>query len=121
MRRITQTLEILARTVSETETDRYGNPLVTYPRPGADWPVYGVAPRGQAGLSEPFEANRDPIMKGVQVFAPVDGPRPSPHDRVWLWEQEWSVVGDVAVWDLNPHFPVTRQRGVVVNLDRAEG
>lgn len=117
MRRITQSLTILRRT--EGEEDRYGNPILTWePEP---WPVYAVAPRGQAGLSEPFEANRDPIVRGLQVFAPVDGPRPRSHDRVVHADVEWQTVGDVAVWDLNPHFVTTRQRGVVVNLDRTEG
>lgn len=117
MRRITQTLTIQHRV--EGEPDRYGNPTETWVDEA--WPVYGVAPRGQAGLTEPFEANRDPIVKGVQVFAPIEGPRPAPHDRVVHAGLAWQTVGDVAVWDHNPHFPVTRQRGVVVNLDRAEG
>lgn len=117
MRRITQTLTILHRVTGEP--DRYGNPTESWV--SEVWPVYAVAPRGQAGLSEPFEENRDPIVKGIQVFSPVEGPRPAPHDRVVFNGVEWQMVGDVAVWDLNPHFPVTRQRGVVVNLDRAEG
>ena len=117
MRRITQTLMILHRT--EGPPDRYGNPALTWePEP---WPVYAVAPRGQAGLSEPFEANRDPIVKGIQVFAPADGPSPAPNDRVEHAGLTWSVVGDVARWDNNPHFVRTTQRGIVVNLDRMEG
>lgn len=117
MRRITQTLTILHRV--EGDPDRYGNPVIEWVP--EDWPVYAVGPRGQAGLSEPFEANRDPIVRGVQVFAPVDGPRPSPNDRVVHAGVEWSTVGDVAVWDSNPHFTRTTQRGIVVNLDRMEG
>ena len=78
MRRITQTLTILRRV--EGEPDRYGNPTLEWERMA--WPVYAVAPRGQAGLSEPFEANRDPIVKGLQVFAPADGPSPVANDRV---------------------------------------
>lgn len=117
MRRITQTLTIQHRV--EGVPDRYGNPTEAWVDEA--WPVYGVAPRGQAGLSEPFEANRDPIVKGVQVFAPIEGPRPAPHDRVVFGALVWQTVGDVAVWDHNPHFATTRQRGVVVNLDRAEG
>jgi len=117
MRRITQTLTILRR--AEGEPDRYGNPTLAWTP--EDWPVYAVAPRGQAGLSEPFEANRDPIVKGLQVFAPADGPRPRPHDRVEHGGAVWQTVGDVAVWDHNPHFARTTQRGVVVNLDRTEG
>ena len=117
MRRITQSLTIRRRIAGEP--DRYGNPTVTWSDEA--WPVYAVAPRGQAGLTEPFEANRDPIMKGVQVFAPVDGPRPAPHDEVAHAGLVWQTVGDVAVWDHNPHFARTSQRGVVVNLDRKEG
>lgn len=117
MRRITQTLTIRHRV--EGEPDRYGNPTLTWEDEA--WPVYGVAPRGQAGLSEPFEANRDPIIRGVQVFAPVEGPRPAPNDRVVHAGVEWNTVGDVGVWDHNPHFVRTTQRGIVVNLDRAEG
>lgn len=117
MRRITQTLTILRRT--EGEPDIYGNPVLTWT--AESWPVYAVAPRGQSGLSEPFEANRDPIYKGVQVFAPVDGPRPRPNDRVEHAGYEWETVGDTAVWDNNPHFSRTTQRGVVVSLDRTEG
>ena len=48
MRRITQTLMILRRV--EGEPDRYGNPVLVWER--TVWPVYAVAPRGQAGLSE---------------------------------------------------------------------
>lgn len=118
MRRITQTLGIKRRV--EGERDRYGNPVVSYADP-VEWPVYSVAPRGQAGLSEPFEANRDPILRGVTVHAPVDGPRPGPHDLVVLGGLDWDVVGDVGVWDDNPHVPATRHRGIVVNLDRTEG
>lgn len=118
MRRITQTLEIRRKVVGEP--DRYGNPG-TVGWVGEAWPVYAVAPRGQAGLSEPFEANRDPVVKGLQVFAPVEGPRPGPHDRVVHGGAEWTVTGDVGVWDHNPHFARTTQRGVVVNLDRSEG
>lgn len=117
MRRITQTLTIRRRV--EGAPDRYGNPTLTWE--SEPWPVYGVAPRGQSGLSEPFEANRDPIVKGLQVFAPVDGPRPVPHDLVLHTGVEWQTVGDVAVWDHNPHFSRTTQRGIVVNLDRTEG
>lgn len=117
MRRITQTLTILRRV--EGAPDRYGNPTLGWER--VAWPVYGVAPRGQAGLSEPFEANRDPIVKGLQVFAPADGPTPVANDRVEHAGVVWTVVGDVARWDNNPHFARTNQRGIVVNLDRMEG
>ena len=54
-------------------------------------------------------------------FAPVEGPRPRPNDRVVFDGVEWNTVGDVGVWDHNPHFARTTQRGIVVNLDRAEG
>lgn len=117
MRRITQTLTILHRV--EGEPDRYGNPTISWEP--EEWPVYAVAPRGQAGLSEPFEANRDPIVKGIQVYAPADGPRPFPNDRVLHGGFEWSTVGDVGRWDNNPHVITTTQRGLVVNLDRTEG
>lgn len=115
MRRITQTLTIRERV--EGEPDRYGNPTIAWSE--VAWPVYAVAPRSQT--SEPFEGNRDPIVKGVSVYAPVDGPRPSPNDRVVHAGLEWNTVGDVAEWDHNPHFAVTTQRGIVVNLDRTEG
>ena len=114
MRRITQTLTIRQRV--EGEPDRYGNPTLTWVDEA--WPVYGVSPRAP---SEPDEANRDAVYSGLQVFAPVDGPRPGPHDRVIHGGEEWQTVGDAGVWDNNPHFAVTRQRGVVVNLDRPEG
>lgn len=117
MRRITQTLTIRHRV--EGPPDRYGNPTLTWVDEA--WPVYAVAPRGQGGLSEPFEANRDPIVKGLSVYAPIDGPRPAPNDRVLHAGLEWSTVGDVAEWDHNPHLSVTKHRGIVMNLDRAEG
>ena len=43
------------------------------------------------------------------------------NDRVEHAGLVWTVVGDVARWDNNPHFARTRQRGIVVNLDRTEG
>src|SRR5690606_42012054 len=75
MRRITQTLTILRRV--EGEPDRYGNPTVTWE--SVPWPVYAVSPRAS---TEPSEANRDAVISGLQVFAPADGPRPGPNDRV---------------------------------------
>ena len=114
MRRITQTLTILRRV--EGAPDRYGNPTVAWE--SVPWPVFAVSPRAS---TEPSEANRDAVMSGLQVFAPVDGPRPGPNDRVSHGGEEWGVVGDVGVWDNNPHFARTTQRGIVVNLDRMEG
>src|SRR5690606_39371973 len=91
-------------------------PTVTWE--SVPWPVYAVSPRAS---TEPSEANRDAVISGLQVFAPADGPRPGPNDRVSHGGEEWGVVGDVGVWDNNPHFARTTQRGIVVNLDRTEG
>ncbi len=118
MRVVTATLGIQRRV--ENDPDRYGNPAVSF-APSEPWPVYGVAPRGQGGLSEPAEANRDLVVRGLTVFAPADGPRPGALDRVEYRGEVWQVAGDVAEWDRNPHVPHTTQRGVVVNLDRVEG
>lgn len=115
MRRITQTLGIKRRV--EGERDRYGNPVVSYAGP-VEWPVYSVAPRVS---SEPSEENRDPVIRGLTVHAPLDGPRPGSHDLVVHGGQDWDVVGDVGEWDKNPHVEETRHRGIVVNLDRTEG
>lgn len=117
MRRITATLSIRRRT--EGAVDRYGNPVVGYSE-GVAWPVFAVAPRS-AGDAEPFQGARDPVVRGLQVFAPVDGPRPGSHDVVEYRGDQWVVVGDVAEWDRNPHALVTTQRGIVVNLERKEG
>lgn len=117
MRRITATLEIHPRV--DGEVDRYGNPERSY-GPPVLWPVYAVAPRS-AGEAEPFTGLRDAVVSGLQVFAPVDGPRPGPHDLVEHRGEQWAVVGDVAVWDNNPHVHVTTERGIVVNLERKEG
>ena len=117
MRRVTATLLIRRRV--EEAVDRYGNPTVSY-APGVEWPVYAVAPRS-AGEAEPFVGLRDAVVRGLQVFAPVEGPRPGPHDLVEYWGEKWEVVGDVAVWDNNPHVLVTTERGIVVNLERKEG
>ena len=117
VRRITATLDIRPRV--DGEVDRYGNPKRSYGSP-VPWPVFAVAPRS-AGEAEPFSGTRDAVVRGLQVFAPVDGPRPGPHDLVEYWGERWAVVGDVAVWDNNPHVLVTTERGVVVNLERKEG
>ena len=118
-RRITQTLGIRRRI--EGEEDIYGNPKVTYGEP-EDWPVYAVAPRVQAGTAEPAEDNRDAIYTGLTVYAPLNGPRPGPHDlAVHAGHDDWEVIGEVGVWDTNPHAPNTRHVGIVVNLDRTEG
>ncbi len=117
MRRITATLSIRRRI--DGAVDRYGNPTVTY-TDGVAWPVYAVAPRS-AGDAEPFQGGRDAVVRGLQVFAPVDGPRPGPHDLVDYRGESWAVIGDEAEWDRNPHFVSTFHRGIVVNLERKEG
>ena len=115
MRRITATLEIRPRV--DGEVDRYGNPKRSY-GPPVPWPVFAVAPRP---TEEPGEAARDVVISGLQVFAPIDGPEPGPHDRVGYNGVTYEVIGEVARWDNNPHFQVTTQRGIVVNLERSEG
>lgn len=115
MRRITATLSIRRRI--EGEIDVYGNPTVGY-GPPEEWPVYAVSPRSS---TEPQEANRDLVVTGITVFAPTGGPTPGPHDLVDYSGASWQVTGDVGTWDENPHVVSTRQRGIVVNLDRTEG
>lgn len=114
MRRVTQTLTI--RTRVEGAPDWTGNPVVTWAE--SAWPVYAVAPRSSV---EPGQENRDLVVTGVTVYAPVNGPRPGPLDRVTLDGGAWEVAGDVAVWDNNPHFATTRQHGIAVDLKRSEG
>lgn len=114
MRRITATLTIQSRV--EGVRDRYGNPTVEYShRP---WPVFALSPRQS---EEPFEGTRSPVSTGLTVYAPADGPRPGPHDRVLYEGESWRVDGRVAVWDRNPHTLVTRHRGITVNLELSEG
>lgn len=115
MRRITATLEIRRRI--EGATDMYGNPKVSYGAP-EEWPVFAVAPRSS---TEPQDPNRDLVITGITVFAPVDGPTPGPHDLVGYGDDSWQVTGNVGTWDENPHVVSTRQHGVVVSLDRTEG
>lgn len=117
-RQVTTTLGIRRRI--EGETDIYGNPKVTYGHP-EDWPVYAIAPRSQTGAAEPNEENRDIVYTGLTVYAPLDGPRPGPHDLAVHVGRDWEVVGEVGVWDKNPHAPTTHHVGIVVNLDRTEG
>lgn len=115
MRRITRTLSIRRRV--EGERDIYGNPQVSYGEAEL-WPVYAIAPRSSA---EPGEENRDLVITGLTVYAPVDGPRPGPLDLVVHDGDDWQVTGEVGVWDHNPHKPHTEHLGVVVNIDRTEG
>lgn len=115
MRRITATLGIRRRI--EGAEDRYGNPVEAWSDP-EPWPVYAVGPRAS---DEPWTENRDPNVAELTVFAPVDGPRPGPLDRVVVDGLEWDVDGRPGEWDRNPHVEATRQRGIVVNLERKEG
>lgn len=115
MRRVTAVLAILRRV--EGEPDRYGNPTVGWEQ--VSWPVFAVAPRIES--SDPGLENRDPVVRGLTVFAPANGPRPAATDRVLVDGDAFDVVGDVGVWDRNPHVLSTRHRGIVVNLKRTEG
>lgn len=115
MRRITATLGIRRRI--EGDLDAYGNPRVTYTTPEA-WPVYAIAPRTSEELAED---NRNVVISGLAVFAPAGGPVPGPHDLVDCRGETWQVIGDVGLWDRNPHVAATTQRGIVVNLNRTEG
>lgn len=117
MRRITSTLGIRRRV--EGEPDRYGNPRVSYAEP-IDWPVYAIAP-SSPGDAEPDRANRDVVITGITIYAPIDGTRPGALDLVRYRGEDWQVVGEVGEWDRNPHTAVTRHRGIVVNLERSEG
>ncbi|UEJ84009.1 hypothetical protein Bra3105_06765 [Brachybacterium halotolerans subsp. kimchii] len=115
MRRITTALAIRRRL--EGAKDIYNNPKKAHGEPEA-WPVYAVSPRSS---TEPQEPNRDLVITGITVFAPVGGPTPGPHDLVDYGDDTWQVTGKVGTWDENPHVVSTRQHGIVVNLDRTEG
>lgn len=115
MRRITATLAIRRRV--EGASDIYGNPKVSYGAP-EEWPVFAVAPRSS---TEPQDPNRDLVVTGITVFAPVEGTMPGALDLVEHRGDTWQVTGDVGTWDENPHVVSTRQHGIVVNLDRTEG
>lgn len=103
--------------------DRYGDldpgPVDSWPT--VEWPVYAVA---SAARDEPWEAGRSPKIMSLQIYAPLDGPRPTGMDRVSLpaWPGEpFLVVAEPHVWEKNPHVPVTRQKGVVVRVERVTG
>lgn len=115
MRRITATLGL--KVYDPDGKDRYNNPKPGWADP-VPWPVWAIAP---AQSTEPDQVNRDAVFTGLTVYAPIDGPRPGAHDLVVYRDEDWQVTGDVAEWDNNPALPVTRERGIVVNLDRWEG
>ncbi|RTE50393.1 hypothetical protein [Actinobaculum sp. 352] len=118
---MTQTATI--RRHSAGGLDRYGNPRVlpVDEWPTVAWPIYGV---GQSGSDEPDTANRETVVTGVKVYAPVDGPYPEPEDRVELpdWPGVyWETVGEVLIWRDNPAVTVARHTGLVATLERSRG
>lgn len=115
-RAITQTLTIVSRETTD-KRDRYGNKIVVPTR--RSWPVYSVAP---GTTQEPTEDNRTPVVTGLAVYAPVDGPRPTAADDVEVpGVGTFAVEGDVQTWDHNPHVATTRQHGLVITLERKTG
>ena len=112
-RRVTQVLGL--RVFSESERDRYGNPVPGYAEP-VDMPVYAVSPKQSV---EPDEVGRRAVLSGLTVYAPKDCPVSS-RDRVVFRGVEWDVEGEPGVWVDNPHG-VGVHEGVQFDLSRSEG
>lgn len=115
MRRITATIEV-QRYSESTVRDAHGNSVASWTSTAVG--VYAIAPKQSV---EPDELGRRAVVTGLTVYAPL-GTDVRPHDRVVLPHGvTYEVVGEIAVWDNNPHVPVTRNSGVQFDLERSTG
>lgn len=110
------TIHVLRR--QEGEKDRKGLPKIVYGDP-EPIRVLGVAPRSR---EEPQEPGRPWAVETVwDIYGPL-GIEISPYDRVVLpTGQTCEVVGEVAVWDHNPHSTVALQGGVHFTVQATKG
>lgn len=114
-------IQIMRRVVGAVNA--HGNPVDAFTDP-EDLPVLAVAP---ASRDEPTDTGRPyATVSGWTVYAPL-GTVVSPYDRVVLpaWVvppdgAECQIVGEVAVWDRNPHAARFRG-GVVFDVERRQG
>ncbi len=113
---LTITVGLIRRVTGER--DRHGNPVVSFADPVA-LPVLGIAPRTR---DEPRTQNRPEAVSTVwDIYAPL-GTVVSPYDRVVLPSGEvCEVVGEVGVWDHNPHTSVKLHGGVQFTVQRKQG
>lgn len=101
------------RFYDSTATDRYGDPVPAY-LPEVEARVFAIGPRVQA---EP-ETGRMVVVTGKTIYAPVDEPRPGPHDRVVIDGEVYEVGGEVADWTEGPYGA---RLGVAYDVQRVEG
>lgn len=115
MRRAAVALQVIRRVTGEK--DRRGNPVVSWAAPETVM-VYGVASRNR---DEPFEQGRNEAISTIwDVYAPL-GVEISPYDRVQLPHgEQCEVVGEVGVWDHNPHV-LAHHTGVQFTVQRRQG
>ena len=93
--------------------DAHGNPVETWATPGVSEPAYAWAP--PSADREPFDANRTPVVRDLDVYMPASAAKPK--DRMTVGGVLYSVVGHPE--DFN-HGPFGFAPGVRVSLLRVE-
>lgn len=93
--------------------DFHGNPKETWADPGISEDAYGWAPPSPDG--QPFEPNRVPVVRDLDVYMPASAARPK--DRMMVDGALYSVIGYPE--DFN-HGPFGFAPGVRVSLLRIE-
>lgn len=114
-----ETVWLLPRT--EGVADAHGRPTATWPAgPDSVGAVRidraKVAPRVVLA-NEPDLPLQDQVIDGLHVYLPA-GPRPGPHDRMWVRGNVYDLIGEPGVW-VAPRG--TREVGVQVMVRRVEG
>lgn len=108
----------VTRRTKTTVRDRHGN-LVAAPDIVEDVPVWVIAPRTR---DEPRTQDRPEAVSTVwDIYAPP-GTHVSATDQVTLPTGEvCEVVGEIGVWEHNPHTSLRRREGVQFTVQRREG
>lgn len=93
--------------------DAHGNPVESWATPGTEEPVYGWAPPSPD--SQPFDANRTPVVRDLDVYAPASAAKPK--DQMSVNGVRYEVVGQPENFNYGPFGFAP---GVRVSLLRVE-